>query len=87
MPAFSYTASTMWVPTGRRRHFPLVIREGRFSASRTVMVLEFEMERMEWRESTPRDVGAPPPPHAVRVTKWREARLSDLIPVEEVAPS
>lgn len=87
MPAFSYTASTMWRPTGRRRHFPLAIREGRFDPSRTVMVLEFEMERMEWRESVPRDIGAPPPANAVRVTKWREARLGDLIPIEEGVPA
>jgi len=87
MHAFSFTYGTPWKPTGRRRHVPLEVNpRWPLGPRRTVMVLQLEHERLAWWGGAPPPPDSPPPANARRVTEWREARLLDLLPIEETPP-
>lgn len=80
MPAmFPIAAGTAWRITGRRRHAPRTFRK-RFRRYE-VLVLEIEETRLEWFYYYPGG-GQTPPKDAETTTRWRLARVQELLPIE-----
>jgi hypothetical protein len=75
---------TGWLTTGRRRHRHGFEAVGLFRRA-PVVILQIEETRFDWYSHAPPPPGTPPdwhPEDARKVTRWRDARPEEMLPVE-----